>query len=104
MRISDWSSDVCSSDLRFRVAAGAKFQLDARLDVTAFIRAAVILAIGEPVTRGARIDEEQRLLVLVVGIERQAPALGRAESDFDFARQDRHGDRDRKSTRLNSSH
>src|SRR3546814_5519092 len=79
MRISDWSSDVCSSDLRqflgkvfgqigqdrskrerFRVAAGAKFQLDARLDVTAFIRAAVILAIGEPVTRGARIDEDRK--------------------------------------------
>src|SRR3546814_5903241 len=103
MRISDWSSDVCSSDLQLRVGGAAR---DVR-DVTAGRECAAGTGdddhVGMPI--GMRELEDVRELlvhVVVAGVEqfgtiegdRQAPALaGQQQRAVD-----------RKSTRLNSSH
>src|SRR3546814_7127693 len=66
MRISDWSSDVCSSDLTGIVrAAGAANFLLARPweedDINPFTEAAAKRDAGEAVARSASLDDALRL-------------------------------------------
>src|SRR3546814_7914806 len=122
MRISDWSSDVCSSDLLAPVAAGAVEEaLDAE-DV-------VVLYDGDqPRFQGRRVgdraerDREALEIVMVVilafglvmrrprgevvlGGGVQAEQCGGIDRGMGGAQQlDRRAELDRKSTRLNSSH
>src|SRR3546814_4373773 len=109
MRISDWSSDVCSSDLRFGRAFGAYF-----------IRR---LAEGERFALGDQVRHQQAMLItsrLIAaalnrqGVERLAEADEVARHDPRALVQQlvermlavgaRLAPVDRKSTRLNSSH
>src|SRR3546814_2631541 len=92
MRISDWSSDVCSSDLQSRIPEAVvigplpvifEFRLVARL----VVRGVEIMRAG----RQARLHDRQVL-------------IGKGEVD-DMRRAGLADERrDRKSTRLNSSH
>src|SRR3546814_7504808 len=107
MRISDWSSDVCSSDLR-KVARG-----HGRREGEGRLVARLVEAGHEAAGVGCLELSEQPANLLaadLVGIiEREKPVrlrvdrAGVAGSEPIFARRKRRGG-DRKSTRLNSSH
>src|SRR3546814_10656218 len=105
MRISDWSSDVCSSDLPVfglavdpRLAAALREVADARHIIGAFLHA-------DHAARLQKVEEVARLDRLIISRERHA----RFDSALAFglggleAREQAVGV-DRKSTRLNSSH
>src|SRR3546814_10596440 len=90
MRISDWSSDVCSSDLQVDAE-----QVDA-----------------EQHRQREQADRDQlfgqdALRVVDLSVAPQQP-FDRAQDDLDAGieqhRHDQRGEQDRKSTRLNSSH
>src|SRR3546814_4321250 len=98
MRISDWSSDVCSSDLRNQVQLGyfcgetesEEFQIDGREVCPVYSKAAHHDFLDRTFVKERRIwlplgdfSEESRLSIWIGGRERPT---------------------DRKSTRLNSSH
>src|SRR3546814_5073977 len=104
MRISDWSSDVCSSDLdrvdRMTEADHDFLLLDARLDVGfRFVRIVVAL-----------LDLERDFVgAAVLGTAQRTDAAADRRVHVgagtgDNARGERRGIEDRKSTRLNSSH
>src|SRR3546814_9900704 len=98
MRISDWSSDVCSSDLHRRAAAQVH-------DL-----AQVVEAMGMV---GMLVRPDDRIDLAHAGIEKLEPHVG-AGVDQQPEAAERNEDRgaaaqvagivDRKSTRLNSSH
>src|SRR3546814_5762765 len=100
MRISDWSSDVCSSDLHI-LAAEARVHA-ARLEIAA-VRAARNLAVA---VLPRQPDFE------VIGLARGEAHVAAAEQHFPVGQFERLEDcfggarlaLDRKSTRLNSSH
>src|SRR3546814_1481869 len=103
MRISDWSSDVCSSDLIIRVVAvdiGERIVTGA----AAFAVCRIEQIDGLPVM-GA--EARARIVILAFHIEdddRASPGQQVWNDNADaFARAGR-GFEDRKSTRLNSSH
>src|SRR3546814_2252266 len=102
MRISDWSSDVCSSDLRVggtwllgQEIAEAIDGVHAVSDFEAF----VAVDHGPDICHGLRAEEGE---VRVGGFEK-TPAPAKVESR---GREQMigHGPEDRKSTRLHSSH
>src|SRR3546814_3058573 len=97
MRISDWSSDVCSSDLRRALAAA-----DAHGDDGIFDAAA--LALDQRVADAACARHAER----VADRDRAAVDVERFMGDAErvAAIEHLHRERfvDRKSTRLNSSH
>src|SRR3546814_7461457 len=84
MRISDWSSDVCSSDLRFA-------------DRVVITRTAVVAFIGGPGALAAAIGAAQLARAAVVPI---VASIWLLAAGFSSATMFLH----RKSTRLNSSH
>src|SRR3546814_10132259 len=106
MRISDWSSDVCSSDLRAEVVE--RFQIAARADdifgFGEFEAAAAAFLVGafervchlrRRYAKGGellRIDDD----LILAHHAADARDLGAARNRFEF-------EADRKSTRLNSS-
>src|SRR3546814_9678646 len=106
MRISDWSSDVCSSDLIDRVAEGVEVEL-----------AEILESVDAEAGQGAveRIDRFVRRVLLqrfdvggvvaaaTVGADDRRGA-GRGLDAQLVADRVRRRQRDRKSTRLNSSH
>src|SRR3546814_2988545 len=109
MRISDWSSDVCSSDLLDRRRAALMFAVIDRLDIVAVgveqERGVIARMIG-PLARRAIVAAARRQPGLVKGIDRRAirrlkrqvmPPGQLAQRRFAVLG-------DRKSTRLNSSH
>src|SRR3546814_9824845 len=103
MRISDWSSDVCSSDLipfqlsrlawrglaPDREVSGVALALDGIDAAFAFIAA---------VASEAAIIGHRRRVEIEAAVEFVAMLVGDRFREFDHLRQDR------KSTRLNSSH
>src|SRR3546814_6561804 len=101
MRISDWSSDVCSSDLKAQRLAKrmtrGDFRVEATDDLEAAARGAHIISCAtlskEPLIRGEWLQPGQHLDL--VGAFR--PDM--RECDDAAMRR-----ADRKSTRLNSSH
>src|SRR3546814_1781585 len=116
MRISDWSSDVCSSDLALGRLPAAEREYQAALEVApdnawtlnnlAWLR--MSLGKAEEAVRPARkaaeiapgapeIADTLGMILLEVGDKREA---------LDLLRKARQGaaDKDRKSTRLSSSH
>src|SRR3546814_3741975 len=97
MRISDWSSDVCSSDLVIIAALGYVVY---RRQVLAIAR------IGEDFLKALRIrvfDHLQRLSMPFYDREKAGVVVSRMTSDID-ALSELVQMGDRKSTRLNSSH
>src|SRR3546814_7288089 len=112
MRISDWSSDVCSSDLELafgQVAIDQPARVDAH-GVARSVRVSVVIAAeqeGCPADQRDSADAcEQGLLPLRDLVVEVAPAnltsAFRGGAGFSCFRG--LGNRDRKSTRLNSSH
>src|SRR3546814_4586721 len=97
MRISDWSSDVCSSDLVPFVRLGRDDNAIAQLRGAGFGLAATVVRGGEDVF-AARLPQR---LVYVLGAEGEG--MDAALADACDLRLSIPG-RDRKSTRLNSSH
>src|SRR3546814_1477112 len=97
MRISDWSSDVCSSDLHHILALVAeqkfKFAILLRLEAR---RAAQEAAEGQEIMRGQR--RKHFPAVDHVPLDRRDPVEPLARELQPV------GLEDRKSTRLNSSH
>src|SRR3546814_9818832 len=106
MRISDWSSDVCSSDLPPSAAAGAERARanDAGLDDGRTVDGDRRAAAATEAAVAARDDVER---VEIVAREADAAfAVGRGRDVGCGERAARQVDRgkDRQSTRLNSSH
>src|SRR3546814_4778179 len=115
MRISDWSSDVCSSDLRAmtellgtsgqeydtRLAAVRAFMLERRLD-------AVLLSAPENIFYLTGLDHWGYFAphMLIVPLQGEVVLVTRAMERVTIANQVRNArfEGDRKSTRLNSSH
>src|SRR3546814_5984801 len=102
MRISDWSSDVCSSDLVAAVEHEAARRLDRTAEEDRLVEWFVMFdlelvehgADGHPVDR--IVDTDPHRAILVMADHRDHRML---ETRIADTRQ-----RDRKSTRLNSSH
>src|SRR3546814_10449594 len=105
MRISDWSSDVCSSDL---VVVGAEQSLPAGLALALGNRAERVEATGdgreEALLRlhvgGDRPEQRRLRLVGTVGAPEALDRRVRLPAGFEQVMDAQ----DRKSTRLNSSH
>src|SRR3546814_6047482 len=99
MRISDWISDVCSSDLPLRVDGGrqqAEALLEDRIQID--IRLVQVESPGLDLREVEDVvDQGQREAAAVVAHPRQEVRLGGVGGGGI-------GQRDRKSTRLNSSH
>src|SRR3546814_6183348 len=103
MRISDWSSDVCSSDLR-SVASGYRSAL--RIAVS---DGAVEPRLSTWLARCREEEPEVELRLSEMSLSEQLHGLRAGHFDAGFARADKVGNgvvaqADRKSTRLNSSH
>src|SRR3546814_4349756 len=106
MRISDWSSDVCSSDLAFLIAVRGSIvalQLDQRGDLEsqlldlAFQDFELLRLRIENLVAGGAIGDER--LGIIFGIDQC-----RTRRNADHHRAFGYIPGDRKSTRLNSSH
>src|SRR3546814_4256627 len=115
MRISDWSSDVCSSDLRARRVDGqlgdrlgppAKWQValgDAAHKVK--VGAKHIKVDGEKVDIALEYTPGDRLVVAEIDGSELAVKVAKTRTGWRMTTRGRiHDVRDRKSTRLNSSH
>src|SRR3546814_8140005 len=106
MRISDWSSDVCSSDLQSLVTTEAMFMHDLyedQIERTWFRVHAMRIGGDSPdalaFTRGLRVLGNHELQVRLPGEPAELFTM-LTEAVATCLRQER----DRKSTRLNSSH
>src|SRR3546814_937297 len=109
MRISDWSSDVCSSDLDGRSSATEQGATDARVVAEPIVASPAPVTISAPlapapaVARRAQIPDDREQLqpgdISILVVEDDG-AFARVLADLTR----RKGYRDRKSTRLNSSH
>src|SRR3546814_9399720 len=97
MRISDWSSDVCSSDLR--ADRGIARRILAREQRRGARDLDDLQRVDHP-DRAARIDADDRLRVVEIGVH---PRFGIDDPRLEVAHRGA-GEADRKSTRLNSSH
>src|SRR3546814_10240927 len=101
MRISDWSSDVCSSDLSVAVAAGAVGSSGVERDAVITAQSLPLLA-QQPAQQQPGWTEAGRALVVAAENRREiGQVCGRVDAE---ERVDRGHAVDRKSTRLNSSH
>src|SRR3546814_4200412 len=104
MRISDWSSDVCSSDLHAVLGGDAAAERLHPLDIA--VRDCLGMVDDEAGLEGLFLvdpleDGQEAVDRLVIGrMDTKRPFVGREQFDnlFQVALQDR------KSTRLNSSH
>src|SRR3546814_2370197 len=103
MRISDWSSDVCSSDLERDIAdAMSRFQVADKAEIIMHAPGRAGIDQRSPPRRDQRrgenqMQDEMRACHLPVGIGNIAARRGEADNIQEAVR-------DRKSTRLNSSH
>src|SRR3546814_6555471 len=115
MRISDWSSDVCSSDLAREIDRALAFPAPVERDALAFAGIPPFEAIdgrgdpGQPVRVkiGVQIFARQAQLVAVRGVINDAREYGVRAAILRIgfgAHRARPADVDRKSTRLNSGH
>src|SRR3546814_4808894 len=118
MRISDWSSDVCSSDLKVReYIAVAKEMVDAGwtlhvLASTRLARAQTVTAVVVAVLACAltlllvtvMLQRRARLVERIEYQRRASEALERRVAERTADPRRAQDDPDRKSTRLNSSH
>src|SRR3546814_6802436 len=98
MRISDWSSDVCSSDLQGACAVAGALRIEEENGADRLVPA-VVQGIAEgALEAGVRRSD--------LGEPRQPRLLGSdaAFRDLPLPRRQRLGHQDRKSTRLNYSH
>src|SRR3546814_3330841 len=106
MRISDWSSDVCSSDLVERD------RLRQRDDAELGRRIIGLADIADQAAGRGEVDEAARLLLAKIGRRGLRDVEDAGQIDLDDALPvliahlvpDRVAQEDRKSTRLNSSH
>src|SRR3546814_7280254 len=99
MRISDWSSDVCSSDLDGQLRDGAVDWADETLEAAALDRLGQLLLAQPRLALGlGEIGEDARAR-LGGGL----PRIATSHRDLRL-RLAGGGEGDRKSTRLNSSH
>src|SRR3546814_5747405 len=101
MRISDWSSDVCSSDLRPDINLRATVLVDEDLLRARFLELRHQKILDDGLARAGRTDNQCVTQIADMEVEIIGRLRGRLH----------HGDRrppmvplDRKSTRLNSSH
>src|SRR3546814_8897350 len=106
MRISDWSSDVCSSDLRAQLQITLNHAIDAasakQMLVTATKRSTLILSEPAPDARILSYNTEGIVYAVrywVPSFANEVDCRDSALSEIDAALR-----ADRKSTRLNSSH
>src|SRR3546814_2845181 len=105
MRISDWSSDVCSSDLLLGDAA-AEAEREARLHLLHILRIAVALGQVPRHAQGAATRDDRDLVqrVIMFDVERDERVAGLVIGGRLLLVLGHHHRADRKSTRLNSSH
>src|SRR3546814_1329299 len=105
MRISDWSSDVCSSDLLIVLIAGGRGVRGAEDEapeqvhhVDGALGVENLAAVGDVVFRAARLQRHIVAAEQAVGNDARRGVGWQADGIADAQREDR------KSTRLNSSH
>src|SRR3546814_5857232 len=109
MRISDWSSDVCSSDLFALPSAVQLGRLNAELAgmVEEQERTSHLLRQSEERVRLANAELERRVEERTADLSAANERLMDTLAELRVAKADLEGmveERDRKSTRLNSSH
>src|SRR3546814_2583990 len=113
MRISDWSSNVCSSDLPRQYAAGVSYDFEVVKLAAAYARTTDGWFTGQDLPSGTPFSNEFGSNRFVDGFKANAymvggtVPIGGASSVFaSWQRVDPSNDRltDQKSTRLNSSH
>src|SRR3546814_4887281 len=118
MRISDWSSDVCSSDLRVAVIGGGNSGVEAAIDLAGIVGHVTLIEFGDELRADDILQRKLRSLKnvdiatsaqtteihgdgkRVTGLsykDRTDGAMRQVELEGVFVQ-------DRKSTRLNSSH
>src|SRR3546814_1359996 len=105
MRISDWSSDVCSSDLRDQVAVGQIALLRRRVEQHEMLDARKLIAQSLDDRQKGRVEEQHPVRGMVDDIHK----LFVEQPRIDGMQHPAHSGgavpaQDRKSTRLNSSH
>src|SRR3546814_8820243 len=105
MRISDWSSDVCSSDLEADVVRGNILRGGKRIDgrTTKDIPPIVAQVGVLPLTHGSALftrGETQALVTTTLGTGQDEQIIDSLEGSY----REHFMLHDRKSTRLNSSH
>src|SRR3546814_3756125 len=109
MRISDWSSDVCSSDLRHLVAQiselshldGCAERAGTQLEPEALIG---IAGIGLDKADDGEIHKSKADGVHIRNAQQASITQAHRLQNIQFGLQRQSAERDRKSTRLNSSH
>src|SRR3546814_5079002 len=115
MRISDWSSDVCSSDLKVRPATRGSRVTEALVELTADIAAAYVSHNAVPISDLPVLIQNVHGCLAALGAKeaveaaQQLPAVSIRVSikpDYLVCLEDGKKMKllDRKSTRLNSSH
>src|SRR3546814_7704936 len=105
MRISDWSSDVCSSDLVEQVSAATVTGLRPILGARAGNAAASAYRLQDHAIGSLIAGGNGDCAIRVGSGEVHCPACARSAGSAIAAGDGAgHGDGDRKSTRLNSSH
>src|SRR3546814_3804636 len=110
MRISDWSSDVCSSDLRITKERARRRHVDDRAAVALVHQRNGVLAAEENALAHDRVDPAELLKAAFLDIGHRDHAcivdedVEAAEALLDLAQNVDPRLLDRKSTRLNSSH
>src|SRR3546814_5505937 len=102
MRISDWSSDVCSSDLIIAFAPG-QGELLFMIDVGA---QGLLIAVTEPDDAGIffMLGEAEAVLAIAAGLDNMTHGCRDRKAPLAVHRGKCGTGIDRKSTRLNSSH
>src|SRR3546814_6438693 len=103
MRISDWSSDVCSSDLQFDIGLATRAHEVAGMSASTFLRSvgACILPPGHRLADRAYIEPADLAGEPFISLMHGDRTRRRVDRIFEDAGVERE---DRKSTRLNSSH
>src|SRR3546814_7178022 len=103
MRISDWSSDVCSSDLVFWQAFGNVLKEGVVEDTGN--RERILKLLRFPSTLSKTADERVSLDAYIARMKPEQKAIYYITADgWNAARHSPQIEADRKSTRLNSSH
>src|SRR3546814_8618863 len=107
MRISDWSSDVCSSDLKFpgRHIAGLFEQRHVATGIVVALDARIAVPVPDAAEVAGMIDVAKRADAGIAQMNagHDAGEAGAEDRDVEVL-MDRRARLDRKSTRLNSSH
>src|SRR3546814_4228081 len=100
MRISDWSSDVCSSDLRYKVLVESMNSMRSSV----WIQSVSFAAAASAAIFASHPVAAEPTEIMVRALAADAKFIGTSMGGMRVTIRDVRSGEDRKSTRLNSSH